>query len=63
MMNKIIQKIEEAEKIIANADHILYVSFPLIQDKRLLIRVLSELKKAILEQVKNYFDEGGGTKC
>ncbi len=46
-MEKFLEKIEEAEKTIQTADHIIYVTFPLIKDKRLLLKVIQEIKTAI----------------
>ena len=39
--------IKDAEKIIRTADHLIYVTFPLIKDKRILLILISELKKAV----------------
>ena len=47
-MEKFLENLQEAEKIIRTADHMVYVSFPLIKDKRILLLLLSELKKAII---------------
>lgn len=46
-MEKFLEKIEEAEKTIQTADHMIYVTFPLIKDKRLLLKVIQEIKTAI----------------
>lgn len=46
-MEKFLEKIEEAEKTIQTADHMIYVTFPLIKDKRLLLKVIREIKTAI----------------
>lgn len=48
-MEKIIYYIEDAEKRVRKSDHILYITFPLIKDKKLLLKVLLELKVAILD--------------
>ena len=47
MMEKFIEYLQEAQRIIKTADHIAYVTFPLIKDKRLLIKILTEIKKAL----------------
>ncbi|MEK6812036.1 MAG: hypothetical protein AABX76_00595, partial [Nanoarchaeota archaeon] len=36
-----------AEKTIKAADHMIYVTFPLINDKRLLFKILKEMKNAV----------------
>lgn len=47
MNEKFFDKLKEAEKILQTADHMAYVSFPLIKDKNLLIKILSQTKIAI----------------
>lgn len=47
-MERIFEKIEEAEKIIRGVDHIVYVSYPLIKENKLLITMVIEMKRAIL---------------
>jgi len=46
-MEKIVEHVLEAEKNLKTVDHIVYVTFPLIKDKRLLLKVLQELKAII----------------
>lgn len=46
-MKKFIEEIMKAEKAIRTADHMIYVTFPLIKDKRLLLKVLQEIKNAV----------------
>ena len=46
-MEKFLENIEEAEKTIQIVDHMIYVTFPLIKDKRLLLKILQEIKKAV----------------
>ncbi|HUS50040.1 MAG TPA: hypothetical protein VMZ91_07735 [Candidatus Paceibacterota bacterium] len=46
-MEKFLQNIQEAEKIIQVTDHMVYVTFPLIKDKKLLLKILMEIKIAI----------------
>ena len=46
-MEKFLKSIKEAEKIIKNVDHILYITFPLVKDKKLLLNVLEDIKSAI----------------
>ncbi|MEM4326165.1 MAG: hypothetical protein QXU40_02595 [Candidatus Pacearchaeota archaeon] len=48
MSEKIKESIENAEKIIRTADHIVYITFPLVRDKRLLLKVIKEIKEAII---------------
>lgn len=46
-MEKFLEYIQEAEKIIYTIDHMTYITFPLIKDKRLLLKILMETKTAI----------------
>ena len=46
-MEKFIENLVEAEKILQTADHMVYVTFPLIKDKRLLLKILQEIKKSV----------------
>lgn len=43
---KFIEHLAEAQKIISIIDHMYYVTFPLVKDKRMLLRILAESKKA-----------------
>jgi len=46
-MEKFLENLVAAEKTIRAADHMIYVTFPLIKDKRLLFKILHETKNAI----------------
>ncbi|MFH1327113.1 MAG: hypothetical protein ABIH59_03230 [archaeon] len=46
-MEKFLEYLQEAEKTIKIVDHIIYVTFPLIKDKRLLLKIISEIKKVL----------------
>ncbi len=46
-MEKFVQYLNEAKKIIQTADHMVYVTFPLIKEKKILLKVLLETKTAI----------------
>ena len=46
-MEKFLENVANAEKMIMAADHMAYVTFPLIKDKRLLMKVLQETKNAV----------------
>jgi len=46
-MEKFLENIEEAKKTIRTVDHMIYVTFPLIKDKRLLLKILQEIKIAV----------------
>ena|SRR3990172_2747789 len=46
-MEKFLQNLEEADRIIRTVDHLVYVTFPLVRDKRMLIKMLVETKNAV----------------
>jgi len=46
-MDKFLENLQEAGKIISTTDHMLYVTFPLIKDKKLLLKILRDTKIAI----------------
>ena len=46
-MEKFLQNLEEADRIIKAMDHLTYVTFPLVKDKRMLLKIISETKKAV----------------
>ena len=46
-MQKFLENLAEAEQIIQTSGHLLYVTFPLVKDKRMLLKILLEIKRAI----------------
>ena len=46
-MERFLEYIQEAEKIIQTVDHMAYITFPLIKDKKLLLKILLETKIAV----------------
>ena len=46
-MEKFFENLEKAEKTIQTASHLLYTTYPLVRDKRLLLKILVEIKKGI----------------
>lgn len=48
-MEKFLESLGEAEKAIKTLDHMVYVTFPLIKDKRLLLKVIQEIKKSVTD--------------
>lgn len=50
-MKKILENLQEAERTIRIADHLLYVTFPLVQDKKLLLKILAEINKAVMKNI------------
>jgi len=52
-MEKFLENIIAAEKRIRTADHMVYVTFPLIKDKRLLLKIIQEIKNAVMEGINS----------
>ena len=52
-MDNISDNLVEAERSIKTADHMIYVTFPLIKDKRLLLKILQDIKKAITHSMNS----------
>jgi len=52
-MEKFLENIEQAEKIIQTTDYLTYMTFPLIKDKRLLLKIISEIKIAIAKSINS----------
>ncbi|MEK6840573.1 MAG: hypothetical protein AABX79_01320 [Nanoarchaeota archaeon] len=46
-MEKFLENIREAEKNLRTVDHMVYVTFPLLKDKRLLLKALQDTKGII----------------
>jgi len=46
-MEKFIETLASAEKNLKTADHMVYITFPLIKDKRILLKVMQDLKVVI----------------
>ena len=47
-MEKFLEYLEESGKRIATADHLLYVTFPLVKEKRLLLKILEEINQGVI---------------
>ena len=52
-MEKFIENLYEAEKALNKIDHIIYVTYPLVKDKRLLLKILVETKIAIARVINS----------
>jgi hypothetical protein len=52
-MEKFLENIIAAEKKIQIVDHMIYVTFPLIKDKRLLLKILQEIKNAVMDCISS----------
>jgi len=46
-MEKFLEALASAEKNLQAIDHMVYITFPLIKDKRLLLKIIQEIKKVI----------------
>ena len=52
-MQSFLKNLYEAEQLIKKIDHMLYVTYPLIQDKRLVLKIISETKNAIVKCINS----------
>jgi hypothetical protein len=52
-MEKFLENLHEAEQLIKKIDHMVYVTYPLIQDKRLVLKIISETKNAIIRCINS----------
>jgi len=48
-MEKFLQNLQEAEKTIKTVDHMIYVTFPLVRDKKLLLKIILDTKNAVVK--------------
>jgi hypothetical protein len=46
-MEKFLEYLQEAEKIIRTTDHLTYITFPLVKEKKLLLKIIAEIKRAV----------------
>lgn len=46
-MQKITENLETAANLIKTSDHLIYLTFPLLQDKRILLKATSRIKESI----------------
>jgi len=51
MQEKFIESLEHATKSLQTADHLTYITFPLIKEKRLLLKILSEINQSIVDTI------------
>jgi hypothetical protein len=45
---KFLEHLQESERIVQSVDHMIYITFQFIKDKRLLFKILTEIKSAIV---------------
>lgn len=48
---KFIQSLQSATKTLQTADHMAYITFPLIKEKRLLLKILTEIHSSLLNTI------------
>jgi len=51
IQEKYFQSLEQASKSLQIADHMTYITFPLVKEKRLLLKILTELSSAIMNTI------------
>jgi hypothetical protein len=53
MVEKFIESIESAQKSLQIADHMTYITFPIVKEKRLLLKILSNLNTTLLNTINS----------
>ncbi len=51
-MEKFLESLNEAERSFRNADHLVYSTYPLVKDKRILLKAIEELKNTLSNCIK-----------
>lgn len=51
MQEKFFEFLDKAQKSLQTADHLTYITFPLIKDKRLLFKILEQLNETIISTI------------
>ena len=51
-MEKFLENIASAEESLKVVDHLIYITFPLIKDKRILLKVIQEIKTILTDCIK-----------
>ena len=52
-MEKFIESLTDAGKTIKIIDHMIYITYPLVKDKRMLIKILVEVQKALTKCINS----------
>ena len=52
-MEKFLENLQEAEKTIQTIDHMIYITFPIVKDKKLLLKIILETKTAIAKCINS----------
>ena len=55
MTEKFIESLERAKIFLQNADHFANVTFPLLKEKRLLLKILDELASSLVNIINAIF--------
>lgn len=53
MPEKFLEYLSEAEKIIKTVDHMTYMTYPIVQDKKMLIKIVLEIKNALAKCINS----------
>ena len=52
-MEKYIENLNKAETMLQTADHLLYMTYPLVREKRLLLKILNEIYLVVLNTINS----------
>jgi len=47
-MERFLESLDKAKRLIQTADHLSYVTFPLIKEKRLLLKILEDISDSVV---------------
>lgn len=47
-MEKFIENLDRASKLLQTADHLLYITYPIVKEKRLLLKILNEVNVVVM---------------
>jgi len=53
MQEKFIENLNKASSMLKAADHMLYMTYPLVKDKRLLLKIMNEIHEVVLNTVNS----------
>jgi len=51
MAEKFLEYLSETEKILSRTDHLVYITLPMLKNKRLLIKVITDITEAVLKNI------------
>ncbi len=53
MVEKFVEYLSKASQLLHRADHMLYMTYPLVKDKRLLLKIIEDLGEAMVSMINS----------